>query len=108
MNMEFLREVAPFVIGIVAVPPLALLATRRNWSSVTKFASVFVLALILGAATSYLAGELIVGMPDGLLAVVIDTSLVYTGSQLAWWLAWKPILALLRRDKPATVARRQK
>lgn len=108
MDIEFLREVAPFLIGIIAVPPLALLATRQNWSSIAKFAGIFVLALILGAATSYLAGELLAGMPDGLLAVIIDTSLVYTGSQLSWKLLWKPVLTMLRRDKPATVARRQK
>lgn len=108
MDVEFLREVAPFLMGIIAVPPLVLLATRRSWLGVAKFAGVFVVSLILGAATSYLAGELAVGMPDGLLAVIIDTSLVYTGSQLSWWLVWKPILALLRRDKLATVTRRQK
>lgn len=108
MDIEFLREVAPFVIGVVAVPPLALLATRQNWSGIAKFAGVFVLALILGGVTSYLAGELVVGMPDGLLAVVIDTSLVYTGSQLSWKLLWRPIIALTRREKPSTVARRQK
>ena len=32
-------------------------------------------------------------MPDALIAIIIDTSLVYTGSQLAYRLFWKPILA---------------
>lgn len=108
MDMEFLREVAPFLIGIIAVPPLALLATRQSWSGIAKFAGVFVVALILGAATSYLAGELAVGLPDGLLAVMIDTSLVYTGSQLSWKLLWKPIMTMLRRERLATAARKQK
>jgi hypothetical protein len=108
MDIEFLREVAPFLIGIIAVPPLALLANRRTWSDISKFAGVFVVSLILGAGTSYLAGELVAGMPTGLLAVIIDTSLVYTGSQLSWKLLWKPIITMLRRDKVSTVSRRQK
>ncbi|HEU5347557.1 MAG TPA: hypothetical protein VFU63_02980 [Ktedonobacterales bacterium] len=108
MDIEFLREVAPFLIGVITIPPLVLLATRRSWSSISKFATAFVLSLILGGATSYMAGELAVGMPTALLAVMIDTSLVYTGSQLSWWLVWKPIFILLRPNKPATAARGQK
>lgn len=108
MEIDFLREVAPFLMGIIAVPPLALLATRQHWTSLTKFAWVLALSLIFGATSSYLVGELALGMPDALLAVIIDTSLVYTGSQLSWKLVWKPILALTRPDKPSTVARRQK
>jgi hypothetical protein len=74
----------------------------------TKFAWVFALSLIFGVATSYMAGALALGMPYALLAVIIDTSLVYTGSQLSWKLVWKTILLLTRPNRPSTVSRRQK
>ena len=108
MDIDVMRELAPFAIGVLAVPPLALLAMRQSWSALTKFAVVLVLSIIFGTVTSYLAGEFVFGMPTALFAGIVDTSLVYTGSQLAWKLVWKPILALTRPDKPSTVARRQK
>ena len=108
MEIDFLREAAPFLMGIIAVPPLVLLAIRQNWSSMTKFAWVFALSLIFGVATSYMAGALALGMPYAFLAVIIDTSLVYTGSQLSWKLVWKTILLLTRPNRPSTVSRRQK
>jgi len=89
--MDLLRETAPFLVGMI-VPPLAMLAIRTTWSGQLKFLIAFLPALILGFCTSALAGELAGGMPDGLIAVIIDTSLVFTGSQLAYRLFWKPIL----------------
>ena len=91
MNWDLLRETAPFLIGLL-LPPLVMLAARPEWSGRAKFAATFVSALILGFCTSALAGELLAGMPDGLIAVMIDTSLVFTGSQVAYRLFWKPAL----------------
>lgn len=89
--MDVLRETAPFLIGMI-VPPIIMLIIRPGWSGQSKFLSAFLPALVLGFLTSALAGELAAGMPDGLIAVIIDTSLVYTGSQLAYRLFWKPTL----------------
>jgi hypothetical protein len=89
--MELLRETAPFLVGMI-VPPIIMLVIRPTWSGQFKFLAAFLPALVLGFCTSALAGELAAGMPDGLIAVIIDTSLVYTGSQLAYRLLWKPVL----------------
>jgi hypothetical protein len=89
--MDLLRETAPFLIGMI-IPPVVMLAIRPGWSGQARFLAAFLPALILGFCTSALAGELTSGMPDGLIAVIIDTSLVYTGSQLAYRLFWKPML----------------
>jgi len=88
--MESLRETAPFLLGML-VPPIIMLVLRASWPGQFKFIAAFVPTLIVGACTSALAGELVSGMPDALIAVIIDTSLVYTGSQLAYWLFWKPV-----------------
>lgn len=89
--MDLLRETAPFLVGMI-IPPIILLFIRPNWSGQAKFLAAFLPALILGFCTSALAGELTGGIADGLIAVIIDTSLVYTGSQLAYRLFWKPTL----------------
>ncbi len=89
--MDLLRETAPFLVGMI-VPPIIMLVIRPTWSGQSKFLAAFLPALILGFCTSALAGELTAGMPDGLIAVIIDASLVYTGSQLAYRLVWKPAL----------------
>ncbi|HLX56320.1 MAG TPA: hypothetical protein VKR83_04780 [Ktedonobacteraceae bacterium] len=91
MDWDLLRETAPFLIGLL-VPPLVMMAMRPGWSGQAKFLAAFLPALVLGFCTSYLAGELLAGMPDGLIAVMIDTALVFTGSQLAYRLFWKPVL----------------
>ncbi len=90
--MDLLRETAPLLIGML-VPPVVMLAMRPNWSGQIKFLASFLPALILGLCTSALAGELTAGMPEALIAVIVDTSLVYSGSQLAYRLFWKSILA---------------
>jgi hypothetical protein len=89
--MDLLREIAPFLVGMI-VPPFLMLLIRANWSGQRKFLTAFLPALVLGFCTSTLAGELTAGMPDGLIAVIIDTSLVYTGSQLAYRFFWKALL----------------
>jgi hypothetical protein len=91
MDWDAVREVAPFLVGMV-LPPLLMLVVRMQWSGLRKFAVTFLPALVLGVITSAWAGELILGMPDSLVAVIIDTALVYTGSQIAYQLLWKPVL----------------
>jgi hypothetical protein len=91
MDGNLLRETAPFLVGLL-LPPLVMLVARREWPGRAKFIAVVLPALVLGFCTSALAGELLAGMPDGLISVLIDTSLVFTGSQFAYRLAWKPLL----------------
>ncbi|MBF6591711.1 MAG: hypothetical protein IVW57_14465 [Ktedonobacterales bacterium] len=98
--MEMLREFAPFVIGMI-VPPVAMIAIRAGWSGGAKFALSFSTALVLGICTSFFAGELLAGMPAALVAVVVDTSLVFTGSQLTYRSFWKPLFEPRSRPKPA-------
>lgn len=90
--MDFLREIGPFLIGLLVPPIVMLYSARTAWTGQLKFMAAFMPALILGFCTSALAGELMAGMPDGLIAVVIDTALVYTGSQVAYWFFWKPVV----------------
>lgn len=98
--MDALREMAPFLVGF-ALPPVVMLAVRRSWLGRLKFASVFIPSLVLGILTSLFAGELLAGLPDGLIAVLIDTSLIFTGSQLAYRLFWKDALeARLQSAEP--------
>ncbi len=103
--MDLLRETAPFLVGMI-VPPIVMLLIRANLSGQFKFIAAFIPALVLGFYTSLLAGELAGGIPNGLIAVLIDTSLVYTGSQLAYRLFWKPVLELyLQRGTTLRVKR---
>jgi hypothetical protein len=90
--MEFLHETAPFLVGLI-VPPVVMFSIRPTWSGQLKFIAAFVPALVLGLCTSVFAGEVVGSLPDALIAIMIDASLVYTGSQLAYRLFWKPILA---------------
>ena len=104
--METLREMAPFLVGF-AVPPVVMLAMGRNWPGRVKFMAVFIPSLVLGILTSLFAGELLAGLPDGLIAVLIDTSLVFTGSQVAYRLFWKNALeAWLQPDEPVPAPER--
>ena len=91
MDWDALRETAPLLVGLL-LPPLVMFAIRPHWSGRARFLAALLPALVLGICTSALAGELLAGMPDGLIAVLIDTSLVFTGSQLAYRLIWKPLL----------------
>ena len=88
--MEVIVEVIPFFIGLFV--PLALrFVMRPGWSSQRKFGVSFVGATIVGAAISLVMGELARDVPEAMMALIMDTSLVYTGSQLAQRLVWKPL-----------------
>ncbi|MDQ6661204.1 MAG: hypothetical protein M3Z24_09600 [Chloroflexota bacterium] len=105
MDWDAVREIAPFLVGMF-LPPLLMFVIRPQWSGLLKFAGAFAPALLLGIVTSAWAGELALGMPDALIAVIIDTSLVYAGSQLAYRLFWKPVV-LVRLQRSA-VSRMEK
>ncbi|HEX7734957.1 MAG TPA: hypothetical protein VF458_08840 [Ktedonobacteraceae bacterium] len=90
--MEALREIVPFFIGLAVPPVMMLLSHALRLSRVNTLLS-FILALLIGCCVSFFAGELAGDLPEALMAVVIDTSLVYTGSQAAYFLLWKPLLA---------------
>src|SRR5438874_12791790 len=89
--MQILHESIPFLVGLF-LPLVLMFVMQASWSSQLKFGVTFVLALVIGACISLLMGELADGLPEGVIAVIIDTSLVYAGSQLAYQLFWKPTL----------------
>jgi hypothetical protein len=91
--METIREAAPFLVGLM-VPPFLMLIVNPAWGKLGKFVATIVPALLIGGTISVLAGEVIgIDLPEAFVAIVIDTSLVYTGSQVAYHLAWKGLLA---------------
>lgn len=90
--METVREAAPFLVGMM-LPPFLMLVIHPAWSKMGKFAASLLPALLIGGTISVLAGEVIgIDLPEAIVAIVIDTSLVYTGSQVAYRLAWKGLL----------------
>jgi hypothetical protein len=90
--METLREIVPFLIGLV-LPVVMMLLSRAFHLKRLNTPLSFVLALLVGGCVSFFAGELAGDLPEALMAIIIDTSLVYTGSQAAYYLLWKPLLA---------------
>lgn len=89
--MEMLREAAPFLIGMM-LPLLTMFLIRIMRLNHFKVFTSFVAALVVGCCVSLVAGELTSSLSESVMAVIIDTSLVYTGSQLTHHLFWKPIL----------------
>jgi len=96
-----LREAAPFLVGM-AVPPVLLLAFRLAERGRSTFTSTLVTALLLGCCASFVAGELGGDVYEGFMAVLLDTSLVFTGSQITYRLLWKPAFILYERYVAAT------
>ena len=104
--MDVIKEAVPFLVGLT-VPPFLMLIINPAWSKLGKFVATIVPAVIIGGTISILVGEVIgADPPEAIVAIIIDTSLVYTGSQVAYHLAWKGLLkerlqnwqtALLRR-----------
>ncbi len=104
--MDALREAAPFLVGTLTAP-LVTLAAHGRWSGGVKSVASFVVALALGLCASVVAGELAAGMPGALIAVMIDTSLAYTGSQVAYRLVWKPVIEARGSARATSEARAQ-
>ncbi len=103
--MDLLKETAPFLIGFF-VPPILIFIRPATWSGLLKFTTAFLSAVILGICVSALAGEPAAGLPDALISVLIDTSLVYAGSQIAYWILWKPVLEERLQRRAATLVER--
>ena len=99
--MEAIRELIPFVFGLALPVPLSF-ALRPRWSDLLKTIIVLVLAVVLGASYSLAVGELADDLPEAVRAVIVDTCLIYTGSQVAYRFFWKPVLSGLRRGRGAT------
>ena len=91
MDWGALRETAPFLVGLI-VPPILMLARSTTWPGQIKFVVSLLVALVLGFLTSALVGELAAGPPDSLISVLIDSSLAFAGSQVAYRFAWRPLL----------------
>ncbi|HEU5369083.1 MAG TPA: hypothetical protein VFU69_11490 [Ktedonobacterales bacterium] len=90
--METIKEAVPFLVGIM-VPPFLMLIMNPAWSKMGKFVATILPAIIIGGTISVLVGEVIgIDPPEAIVAIIIDSSLVYTGSQVAYHLAWKGLL----------------
>ncbi len=90
--MEFVRELLPFLLGLVIIPPLVMFALPQKWSGQMKFVAIFVISVIVGFVGSAIVGEQFGDLPERLVALIIDSSTAYAGSQIAYWLFWKPVL----------------
>ena len=90
--MEFVRELLPFFLGMIITPLLMLLVIPQKWSERIKFLAVLVISLIVGLVGSTIVGEQFGELPDRIVALIIDSSTAYAGSQIAYWLFWKPVL----------------
>lgn len=90
--MEFVRELLPFILGMVITPPLVLLVLPQKWSGRVRFIAIFVISVIVGLVGSTIVGEQFGELAERLVALIIDSSTAYAGSQIAYWLFWKPVL----------------
>lgn len=95
--MEALREMVPLMFGAIVLPPILTFLMRQNWPGRIKFLIVFLAALLVGFVASTVVGEQHGELEESIVALVIDTSLAYTGSQIAYWLFWKPVLEMRSR-----------
>ncbi|MDZ4718817.1 MAG: hypothetical protein SH847_10240 [Roseiflexaceae bacterium] len=89
--MEVLREMAPFAVGLV-LPPVLFVIIPRNWQGALRFWAVYASALILGVLISFFMGELLVDLPEAIVAIVLDSSLVFAASQVGYRLFWKGLI----------------
>ncbi len=90
--MEVIRELLPFILGMVVVPPIYILLFPKKWSSRLKFFAVFILCVVVGFIGSAIVGEQIGGLEERAMTLIFDTSTVYMGSQIAYWFFWKAVL----------------
>jgi hypothetical protein len=90
--MEFVRELLPFFLGMIVIPPQMLLAIPQKWSGRQRFLAILVISVIVGLVGSTIVGEQFGELPGRIAALIIDSSTAYAGSQIAFWLFWKPVL----------------
>jgi hypothetical protein len=74
------------------VPPIYIVLFPKNWSNRLKFFVIFILCVVVGFVGSAMVGEQIGGLEERAMALIFDTSTVYTGSQIAYWFFWKSVL----------------
>ena len=86
------QRFTPFILGILIVPPLYILAFPKRWSNRFKFIAIFIMCMVVGFIGSALVGEQAGGLKERFMALIFDTSTVYTGSQIAYWFFWKAVL----------------
>ena len=90
--MEIVRETGPLILGLLVIPPLARALTRTASNDIRNLVTLL-LSLAAGFLWSTFVGEQ--SSPDieeRLIALVIDTSLAYTGATLATWIVWSRVL----------------
>lgn len=90
--MEVLRETGPLILGLLVIPPIARALTGTSSDDVRTLVT-FLLSIVIGFLWSTFVGEQ--GSPDleeRLIALVIDTSLAFTGATLAAWAVWSRVL----------------
>jgi hypothetical protein len=73
---------------------MVLLTSRLAGLSRNRVAVSFAVVIVVGLCVSFFAGEWAGGLTDAVMAIIIDTSLAYTGSQLAYRLVWKPAVPM--------------
>ena len=88
--MEFVRELFPFFLGAIFIPPVLIMVIPKTWSERRPFIALFFLAIVVGFIASTFVGE---QNPreweERIVALVVDSSTAYAGSQIAYWLFWK-------------------
>jgi hypothetical protein len=90
--MEFIRELLPFILGMIVIPPLYILLFPRDWSPRQKFIVIFIACVAVGYIGSLIVGEQFGEIEARIVALIIDSSTAYAGSQIAYWLFWKTVL----------------
>ncbi len=107
--MEPVRAIGPFILGLL-LPPVTIIPIRGGWTGGAKFALSFATALVIAVAIAFFGGDFAGGAQSAAVAILVYTSLVFTGSQLSYWSFWRPALEPRQRDQPATerVAQRRR
>jgi hypothetical protein len=103
--MEVLRESAPFIVGLV-LPPVLFLLLPRGSRGASRFWVTVASSVVLGALISLVMGELAFDLEEAVMAIIIDTSLVFTASQIAYRLFWKSALESRLANREAAAAKR--
>ena len=100
--METIRELIPFVLGALVVPLITRLSPINKTKSLVQLAIVLLVSAVVGFLGSALVGEQIASnmLPERVVALVIDTSLAYTGAQIADVIFWKRVVAGLKSATP--------
>lgn len=96
--MEAIRELIPFVLGALVIAPILGLSPLGKTKTLVHMLVLLILSAVVGFLGSTLVGEQqpVIDLPERVVALVIDTSLAFTGAQVADAFVWKRLLAALR------------